>query len=414
MPDAPTIVSLTPTAIESDTRAWKIACSFARLGYESIVVEGVRSESRERFNLPIISLSDGAPISPPTSGEPGLRARLRGGLGIDSLDSVIATLYKIRYQWRHGWQPLRQIPPAACYYLHGFNLGPATIRAAQRLGVPFVYDSHDLYSGLQQDAELTAFQATRIKPYLLDLERDCWREAAEVVTVSDGLAEIMQTRFGRRPVVLRNAHDPGIELVPDRDVRDLAAVGPDDFLVVVVGNSKPGQAVDSLLRALRDLPEHLHVALVGKGYEAYRPLVESLGVSRRVHFPGAVPAPTVVPFIRSADAAILLYYPLADNWTHCLPNGFFQSIAAGLPLLYPGDLPEIASISRTHSLALDIDPRNPASIAGAISRLIASPESRNEQAAAARAAAAKLTWEKEHRLLEGLMSRILPPHDQAA
>ena len=39
------IVSLTPTSVGADSRTWKEAASFARLGHESIVVEGRSSES---------------------------------------------------------------------------------------------------------------------------------------------------------------------------------------------------------------------------------------------------------------------------------------------------------------------------------------------------------------------------------
>ena len=42
-----TAVSLTPVALETDSRAFQIACTLADAGFRSIVVEGRRS--RQRF-----------------------------------------------------------------------------------------------------------------------------------------------------------------------------------------------------------------------------------------------------------------------------------------------------------------------------------------------------------------------------
>ena len=114
-----------------------------------------------------------------------------------------------------------------------------------------------------------------------------------------------------------------------------AACGEDEFLIAVVGNKKPAQVVEPLIQALVQIPSSVHVAFVGRGHDETVAFARRAGVESRVHAVGQVHPEEVVPFIRSADAAAMLYRPLTDNDRYLLPNGFFQSIAAGLPLLRP-------------------------------------------------------------------------------
>src|SRR5438045_1381352 len=61
----PTIVTLTPLEVQSDSRTYKQAASCARLGYRSIVVEGYRSSLDPRA-LPF-ELISAAPARAPAS-----------------------------------------------------------------------------------------------------------------------------------------------------------------------------------------------------------------------------------------------------------------------------------------------------------------------------------------------------------
>ena len=65
-PERVTAVSVTPIALEADSRAFRIACTLAEAGFRSIVVEG-RSSSRRFWDdtVEVVSLAG------PAGGNPG-------------------------------------------------------------------------------------------------------------------------------------------------------------------------------------------------------------------------------------------------------------------------------------------------------------------------------------------------------
>jgi glycosyltransferase involved in cell wall biosynthesis len=114
--------------------------------------------------------------------------------------------------------------------------------------------------------------------------------------------------------------------------------------VVSIGQWKPGQATAKAIEALTLLDPRVHLAFIGSGYDRVRPMVEERRLSGRVHLLGSVPATEVVPFVVSADAALIHYREHNPNYANALPNGFFQSLAAGLPRGYV-DLQEMAAVA---------------------------------------------------------------------
>jgi glycosyltransferase involved in cell wall biosynthesis len=191
-------------------------------------------------------------------------------------------------------------------------------------------------------------------------------------------------------------------------------VAPTDFLFVVVGNAKPGQAIPQLLQAMTTVPASVHTAFLGGGYQQFLGSIQALGLNARVHLVPPVKPFEVVPFIRSADASLLLYYPLSPNYLHCLPNGLFQAIAAGLPLLYP-EMPEIQRIARQHGLGLPIDPLSPTSIASGMLTFVRHPDRLSESRRNVARARETLSWEHEERVLAALLDQtIRGPQERTA
>ena len=109
----------------------------------------------------------------------------------------------------------------------------------------------------------------------------------------------------------------------------------------------------------------------------------------------------------SADAAGLLYYPHTDNNRFILPNGFFQSLAAGLPLLYP-DLPELVRVIGDADIGEVIDPQDASSITGAIKRLLKDPEALARRGKTAGRLGDEVSWEHEEKKLLALIREVLP------
>ncbi|MEA2493658.1 MAG: hypothetical protein QOJ29_1569 [Thermoleophilaceae bacterium] len=385
----------------------------ARFGYASHVIEGIPSALGDN-GLPFTLDTAGersATATPDVPSDHGTASAAGSWLAMRGARRAIGRLLSVpltigRYlanQRRLG----ARLPPADLYYLHGYDQFPAVRIAASRYGAPYVYDAHDFYPEFLEGGQPTRLESWLMRRFYLAIESRCARSAAALVTVSDGIADLYEGHCGRRPTVVRNCAELRFLDAPRADVRRVAGAAHDDFLLVAVGNHKPGtRAIRQAVESLTMLPEHVHLAFVGPGYEEFEDLVASLAVADRVHFVGAVPAQHVPRFIATADAALILYLPVMLDIEYALPNGLFSSIAAGLPLLYP-ELTEIGRLARDHELGTPIDPGDPASIAAGASALM-DPQRVAAFRRNAERAREILNWEREETVLAKVVASALP------
>jgi len=431
------IVSVAPTWIEADSRTYKEAESFARFGYESIVVEGGTSqlpEGQASFRLvslgttPLPKASDTRSRASESGGSPPEMRVSCASRGVDGVRRFLGFLLPEPVKrilrpvlaglivghglfQRYFWRPFRCLPSADLYYLHAPYQFPGVFLRSKLHRVPFIYDAHDFYQAINPPEENNRRALRLLTRLHRRIEAACVRTAAEIVTVSAGVAQLIEEEFGRSCVVIRNCHDFRIDRAPVKGMREVLELPDDAFLLVAVGRSKTGAAIEEACRALSRLPEHVHLALLGQGYEARLRNVKDL--SERLHAVPPVKPYEVVPFIRSADAALILYLPVSPNYTNCLPNGFFQSVAAELPLLYPS-LPEIRGIAETYGIGLPIDPLRPSSIVESVLKLLENRSLYTELKANLREAGRELSWGHEESVLIDVVRMVLAESDAGA
>ena len=150
-------------------------------------------------------------------------------------------------------------------------------------------------------------------PYRASLQAassaDAVRGAAEFITVSDGVADMYERRYGRRPVLLRNVHDLRVDEEADLDLRteSVKGVTDDEFLA---RHRRQRQAIRHDPRAApgddRASRPCGHLALMGRGWGQYKPRRSArLGLEGRVHIFGGVAPTKVTKTITTADAALV-------------------------------------------------------------------------------------------------------------
>lgn len=409
-----TVVSVTPLPLWRDSRTLKQAMTLARLGYRSVVIA-----DRRRWDLDAAQLPE-FPARPSTE-TPAVpeRGRIRSRIGFEKLPAIAQSpffLYWLaRYFRRYVWQVAVQLPRASLYCLHEFSSFPAVWVAARLSGAPIIYDAHDFYSQMVEEADRTRFERRFIVPFQRWLEGVCIRRAAAVLTVSEGVGELMRERFGVTPAVVRNCHDARLDRPGHRGLKDRLGLRPGDFLLVAIGNAKQGYAVDVAIEALRCLPKHVHLALIGDGHQSHADRLRADMLSSRVHLSGFLPPTELVPTVRDADAALILYYDRSANHRAALPNKLFQSIAAELPILYP-DLPQIARVLRASGAGLCIDAQDPSSIVRAVEQLLANRDAAGS-ASVRRQLRNQWAWETEEHLFADQVRLCLhntAPHFRAA
>jgi glycosyltransferase involved in cell wall biosynthesis len=393
---------LTPLPLEADSRAFRIACGLADAGFRSIVVEA--RASRHRFWRDMIEVRSCAAPAKDRRGTARRGGALRNSWFGRGGELALYAAFRFYDYWRHCRRPLVVIPQADLYYLHSFELH----RAIAARGVPIVYDAHDFYRGIEPPERQPAFDRNRLRPFLNRLEDRLVASAAALVTVSDGVAGLMEETFKRRPVVIRNCHDERLDRAIKPDLRTRLALSPADQLCVVVGNRKRGMAVDVAIAALSMLPDHFHLAFVGRFYEADQDRLRGHPAAARLHFGHWVLPHEVVPFIRTADFGLLVYGNYSANYRAALPNGFFQIVAAGLPLVR-ANLPEIEATIDGRPVGICLERLDAQHLATAVMHCAAAaPKLR----AASATLGSELRWEREavrlHRLLDSVLPRRMP------
>jgi glycosyltransferase involved in cell wall biosynthesis len=331
---------------------------------------------------------------------------MRGTVRAALVNPLAFARHLATYLNQYFFQVLFVAPRADIYYLHAFYQFPAVFILCLRYRAKMIYDAHDFYLHLKDDPSISSYWKNWVIPFERAVERACVRFADDVVTVNDGIAALMRKEFGCEPLILRNAHDFRLDKPPARTIRQAIGLPPDAFLVVSIGNCKPGTALEPMLDALAALPHHVHVAFLGGGYPSFDGCLASRGIEGRVHPVGRVLPQEVVPFAASADAAILLYYGRTANYPNALPNGFFQSIAAELPLIYPG-LDQIRRVAERYNLGIMANPQDSSEIKSALQVLIEDDGRRIAIRENLRRIRQELCWEREEQVLKAIFDRHL-------
>jgi glycosyltransferase involved in cell wall biosynthesis len=392
-------VSLTPLPLDADSRAFRIAGALADAGFRSVVVEG--RASRNRFwgeALEVRALAAASERSGPRGG--ALRAGRFGPAG----EMALYAAFRARDWWHHCRKPHGVVPAADLYYLHSFEFHRAVAPLAAAGAAPILYDAHDFYRGNDPPDKQPAFDRHRVRPFFDALEDRLVAAADAVVTVSDGVALLMERTFGRRPAVIRNCHDERADCAIKAGLRAALSLSPADRLCVAVGNRKPGMALAVAIEAFRRLPDNVHLAFVGRGYEADRDGLRGDPLEGRVHFGLSVAPNEVVPFIRSADLGLMVNEIYSENYRFALPNRFFQLVAAGLPLIRLA-LPEIEAIIGERPVGVRLDRLDPEALAAAVLDCSADAARLREASAAL---ARELRWDVEATRLYRLIENVLP------
>lgn len=397
-----TIVSLLPVPLSRDTRSLKIAKSFACAGFRSIVFETRPSPSEWTAQVELQSLGgrrfkNAAPevaAQRPTKGH---------------FTWAVERIHFLRFVFLYWfWMPLRllfSVPKADLYYVHEYRLFPAAMLLGKRHQARLVYDAHDFYPAVWDKERLSDFWRSRFLPFLTWMDGFSAKRADLMITVGDGVAQCIEHAFGIRPEVIRNIHDPSLDAEAP-ELRQTLGLKADDILIVCIGNAKTGYDAGLLLKAMEGLGPKVHIAFVGRFHEQKTPHIRELNLQNVVHLPGAVEPGQVVPFVRSADIAALPYTPDTLNTLHILPNGFFQSIAAGLALLYP-KLPDIESIIGDCEVGLAVDWTDPTSIDQQLHAMVGDEERREQCRRNAVKLAETVSWQAEEKRLLYLIEQML-------
>lgn len=385
------VVTLTTLPALYDGRTKKIATSFARWGYDSILIDNSVNDNHS-YPFRLISLGE-APISPSMLEK--VKTNIKKTAYSFAINRIPRQLQSLLAQFRgndySSWymsfyrdRVLKVLPEADLYVIRSYLQYPAIE------GKRIIYDAGDFYQALWTNPN--EYEKKIIMPFHHKVEEGCMRNAIAVTTVCDGLVSLIKNAWGRNPHVIMNCHDTRLDISHEPPIKKMLKLTPSDYLVVVVGTAKGGMAIGKAREALDRLPQNVHIAFVGPDHKDY---------GKRMHSVGYIPTNEIVPFIRDADCSMIIYWAQNINYYHCLPNSIFHNIAARLPVLY-SNLPDMSKLASGYNFGLPIDSLDSNSIADGIKEMMASRPSRFDMETAAR----ELCWANEEQKLKKIVDTI--------
>lgn len=253
-------------------------------------------------------------------------------------------------------------------FIHAHDLTSLRMAAvaAKRTDARVIYDSHEYFTDELPETPWAE------KLYISIVEKKYIKRADAVITVSSGIADLLESKYQiPRPVVVHNSVVPlplDANLKGEATVRSTIGLTSSDTLAVYVGGRHVSRGVATLVRALADISD-LHLAMVGAARpdhdEPLRQLAKTLGCADRLHLVEPVRHNDVASFISTADFGIVPQNAFSTNIVHSLPNKFFECMFSGLPFLY-SDLPAMRQISERTGLGRPIDCSSSETIAEAV------------------------------------------------
>ncbi|MBM6583908.1 glycosyltransferase [Microvirga sp. BT689] len=257
------------------------------------------------------------------------------------------------------------------------NALPA-LRAARRLGIPFIYEVRGLWE-LTAASRKSGWEATERFRFERDMERSVAAEADMVLTITRALAAelvsggVPESRIGLLP----NAVDPDHFTPTPRDEALAAALGlQHSFTLVYAGSLTVYEGLDDLIEAIRILrQDSVPVSLVVIGDGVVRPALEQLvqdkGLQAFVQFLGRVRPDEILAYLSLAHAVALprKAYRVCKIVSPLKP---FEAMAMAKPVILT-DLPVLREIVRDGYTGLICQPEDPHDLARALRRLVDNP-----------------------------------------
>jgi glycosyltransferase involved in cell wall biosynthesis len=332
----------------------------------------------------------------------------RGGSEVHRVERrgpPIPGLRFVVHEWRLA-RRLRDLRPTVLH-AHDTNALVPVAAAAARLGIPYVYDAHDLWLGRpRRQRGVMYFALSQLYHGLV--ERLLIPRATAALTVSPPIVGHLRRRY-RLPVVHLVPNYPVVGgPVERRELGDLPggdAIDPARPVVLYLGGLMAGRGLGELVDAIGLVPE-VQLVLLGSGAEEGRLLARARVVGASVHLLSPVPPELVEAYAASADVGVSPIVPSCLNYRYSLPNKLFQYMAAGIPLV-ASDFRQVREVVEGSGCGVVVDTTRPEAIARAIRRILGDPREAAAMGARGRAAVVdRYNWEVSATVLRGVYSEL--------
>lgn len=260
---------------------------------------------------------------------------------------------------------------------HDLDALEAAVTLGERLKVPVVYDTHELWS------EQPFIDSREAVDHWDNLEGDLIKRTHAVITVNDPLARILEERYGLSKVVpLHNCQED--QELPDRPPNRKP-------VALYQGAYVPHRGLEQVIAAAQKTDK---VQFSFRGFGSSEEELRALDRGGKIEWCPPVPGPEVVQAASTADIGLIPFLPTCLNHYYSTPNKLFEYMSAGLAIA-GSHIPEIAKFTADCEMGALFDPYSPAHIASTLDEMVDSGNLVKMGQAARRAAKKRWNWDRE-------------------
>jgi glycosyltransferase involved in cell wall biosynthesis len=297
---------------------------------------------------------------------------------------------------------------------HDLNtlLGAAIVK--RLLGVPLVYDSHELYLERNRGRKRAG------------LDRLVWgpvqsfgiRRCDAVLSVAESICLHLERQYKiAKPHLIRNVQPYEPPASRSRLLSEELGIAFDRPVVIYPGAITVNRGLEVMIDSAEHLDDAAYVIMGYARNAAYlkglRERAEERGVlGTRLFFREAVPIDDVVRYTASADLGIVPTRNVCLSYYYESSNKIFHCVMAGVPLVM-SDHAEKRMLVERYGIGVLFDETDPRDIARAVNETLAGTADYQKMCGACHAAARELNWEHEEQKLRdifaGLLEGAAPP-----
>ena len=207
------------------------------------------------------------------------------------------------------------------------------------------------------------------------LQKLWWGWCSRIISCSDFLRRIPIDRYGvpesKLKLIYNAYHGPKAESIRETQVeaRDKFGLKAEQRYVLTICRLMVWKGVDGIIRALRGLPEDVHLLVAGDGdmQDEWTQLAADLGLAKRVTFLGNIPHSDIPLMIRAVDLFVL------NSEYEGLSHTLLEVINLGTPIVCTGVCgnPELVEHEKNGLL---VPMRDPEALREAMDRVLTDPE----------------------------------------
>lgn len=272
---------------------------------------------------------------------------------------------------------------------HDLDALEAATLLGEKLKVPIIYDTHELWS------EQPFIDSKEAVHHWDALEARLISKVQAVMTVNEPLAQILQGRYGLNEVIaLHNCQE--IQNVPTREPN----VKP---IALYQGAYVPHRGLEQVIAAAQETDK---VQFAFRGFGSSESELRALDRSGRIQWWDPVPGPQVVQAAAQADIGLIPFLPTCLNHYYSTPNKLFEYMSAGLAIA-GSHIPEIAKFTKEFDMGALFDPYSPGDMARALDEIVTSGKLPDMRRRAQQAAIERWNWEMEVQSYLEVVGRLL-------